>query len=129
MALFPLGHCSGLLVKSTLKDVARWLTSWGNEYPVNRGTISERDRMCLEDAWKHVDTRQFQPNRAFIVPVGRQWTGFFDNHSDEFLAQADATPGRASNREQDVQTKERDAGHVPELATKWARRGFFGDRF
>lgn len=77
-----------MFIKAPLRTVADCLVRWGNEEVVGRHTTAEPRRVTLERAWEHVNERQFSPNRAFLIPIG-EWTAFFDNHSYEFLAQAE----------------------------------------
>ena len=62
---------------------------WGSEEKVNRGTTARRHRVPLERAWELVAERDFNPTRAFLIDVSGGWTGFFDNHSREFLPAAE----------------------------------------
>lgn len=88
MSLLPHEHQSGLFIRAPLASVADFLVNWGNE--VDRGTVAERKRMPLEEAWNHVaDRKPGPPTRAFLIPVEGGWTAFFDNHRYEWLAQAE----------------------------------------
>jgi len=42
----------------------------------------------IKTGWEFVSRRAFMPYRAFLISAG-EWTAFFDNHSREFLAQAE----------------------------------------
>src|SRR5687767_4725704 len=89
MSLFPDGRQVGLFVKAPLVDVADCLVQWGNEPKVGRATVAEyRPTAGLKTGWEFVSQRAFIPYRAFLVDAG-EWTAFFDNHSREFLAQAE----------------------------------------
>ncbi len=87
--MMPHGHHGGLFIRSSPIDVARCLSVWGNEPVVNRSTKVESAHLALEQAWKWVDDRTVHPNRALVVAVGDEWTGFFDNHLYEYVASAE----------------------------------------
>lgn len=89
MSLIPNGHRSGMFIRANPVSVADCLVSWGSEYPVNRFTTARRELMPLERAWESLEERHFQPDRGLLIPLPQNWTGFFDNHRDEFLAQAE----------------------------------------
>lgn len=90
MSLLPDGHRSGLFVKATVDRVAETLVRWGNEEIVGRYTQSKQVTATLSSAWRFVDVaRVFTPTRAFLIGIASGWTGFFNNHSHEFLAQAE----------------------------------------
>ena len=89
MSLFPNGHHSGMFVRASVDAVANCLVKWGNEELVSRFTTAEPKRMSLEEAWHHVEMRDFQPDRGFLITVSGGWSAFFDNHRDEYLAQAE----------------------------------------
>lgn len=88
MGLFPHDHRSGMFIKAPLRQVTDCLVKWGNEEKVGRNTQAQRRKATLAEAWAHVDQRQFTPNRAFLIALG-EWTGFFNNHEHEWLAQAE----------------------------------------
>jgi hypothetical protein len=48
-----------------------------------------RVEMSLQQAWESVKERAFTPDRGFLISVGDSWTAFFNNHRDEYLAQAE----------------------------------------
>lgn len=92
MSLLPHGHQSGMFIKAPIATVADCLVKWGNEEKVNRGTKAEQVKIPLEQAWQHVADREpspYNPDRAFLIFVGRSWTGFFNNHSHEWVASAE----------------------------------------
>lgn len=89
MSLFPNGHQSGMFIHADPASVARCLVSWGNEEIVGRRTKAERRSMSLKEAWLFLDQRIFTPDRGFVIPIGKGWSGFFDNHSREFVAGAE----------------------------------------
>lgn len=88
MTLIPHGLHSGLFIRAPLNAVADCLVTWGNEEVVNRATRAEKNHRSLEQAWKHVEERKFDPDRGVLVAMG-QWTGFFDNHQYQWMAGAE----------------------------------------
>jgi hypothetical protein len=72
-----------------MSAVANAIVRWRKEAPANEGTTAERRQMPLPEAWPHVTERQPIPNRALLVTVAADWTGFFDNDLYENLAQAE----------------------------------------
>src|SRR4051812_30654234 len=88
-SLFTDGHLSGTFARAPLPAVRDCLVRWGNEDKVNRGTTARAHRMPLARAWDLVARRDFNPTRAFLIDVAGGWTGFFDNHSRQFLPAAE----------------------------------------
>src|SRR3954469_17561010 len=89
MSLLPHNHHAGLFVKASADAVAQCLVKWGNEEPPTRSTTAQRLRLPLEKAWALLDERDFNPDRAIVVPLAGGWTAFFDNHSREFTPAAE----------------------------------------
>jgi hypothetical protein len=89
MSLFPYGHISGMFIQAAPEEIANCLTKWGNEKLVGRSTSADRRRMTLDRAWEYLSERTWHPDRGFLIDAGRLWTAFFDNHRDEYLAQAE----------------------------------------
>ncbi|MFI4898466.1 MAG: hypothetical protein ACIARR_11645 [Phycisphaerales bacterium JB059] len=89
MTLFPNGHQSGMLIHAPLDAVERCMLDWGDEEIVARGTRSDAHSTALDKAWGLLGERRFSPDRALLVPIGSDWTAFFDNHEREWLAAAE----------------------------------------
>jgi hypothetical protein len=89
MSLVPHNHHGGLFVKAPLDSVADCLVRWGNEDKVSRFTTAVRHRLPLERAWALIAERNWNPDRAILVPLAGGWTAFFDNHSHEYTPAAE----------------------------------------
>jgi hypothetical protein len=89
MSLMPYEHHAGLFVRAPLTAVADCLVGWGNQPEVGRLTRARHVTTTLQRAWALVGERHFQPSRAFLIPITDSWTAFFNNHRDEYLAQAE----------------------------------------
>ena len=86
MSLLPNGHLSGMFIHANVLAVEKCLIDWGSEEMVDLHDLrSVRARVSLADAWQHVDTREPNPTRAFLIDLNGEWTGYFDNESREFL--------------------------------------------
>src|SRR5688572_11069274 len=89
LALLPHGHQAGWFEKAPQMRVADCLVQWGSDKNVGRATVAEwKPSVGIKIGWDFVSQRAFIPYRAFLVGAGN-WTAFFDNHSREFLPQAE----------------------------------------
>ena len=89
MSLLPHNHHGGLFVRASADAVADCLVRWGNEDRVGRNTTSTRTRASLEQAWAMLEPRDWNPDRAVVIPLTGGWTAFFDNHSHEYTPAAE----------------------------------------
>jgi hypothetical protein len=58
---------------------AERLRAWGDH-------TSKHFSLPLPDAWKLLDERATPRDRAFLIPVGTCWTGYFDNDVNEYMS-------------------------------------------
>lgn len=89
MSLLPNDHLSGMFIHAEVAIVEKCLVTWGNEEIVNRGTRSTRASSPLALAWRHVDMREPNPTRGFLIDLKGGWTGFFNNQAQQYLAAAE----------------------------------------
>ena len=89
MRLLPCGKQSGLFVFSRRARVLDCLVNWGNEWAVGRAHTHEEKTVSLQRAFEFLDDRKVTPDRAILIDIFGGWTAFFDNHSHEYLAQAE----------------------------------------
>jgi len=77
MSLIPLGRECGVFARCELAAAAEQLLAWGRE--VGRFQTAKHLYVPLQEAWKLVDHRITPRDRAILIGVGSEWTGFFDN--------------------------------------------------